>query len=127
MVDSQEIPKPEISPIWEEPDLKDLRKFRELKDEDLHTVEDLLNLPKEIAVDHHNFFSFGKDNTLKDLEREAEKVSAEISTTGEENKIRLENKLAYVNLFRELVSKYDWQTAWGINVVLERRKKKEDN
>jgi hypothetical protein len=127
MVDYQETPKPEISPIWQEPDLQDLREFRELKDEDLKIVEGLLDLPKAIAIEHHNFFSFSQDNALKDLEKEAGRLKVESSSNDDELKKRMENRLEYTNLFQELIKKYDWQTAWGVNVVLERRKQKEKN
>ena len=125
-MDSQEISTPGISPIWEEPDLKDLREFRELKDNDLKTVESLLNLPKEIALSHHNFFSLNREKTLESLEREINSLKTEMLSASEDRKKTLGEKIAYSYLFRELTVKYDWTAAWGVNVVLERRKPKEE-
>ncbi|MBI2062427.1 MAG: hypothetical protein HYT64_01925 [Candidatus Yanofskybacteria bacterium] len=103
--------------VWEEPEVKAFIDSRNINFEDFYILEELVKIPKRLLImDFHNFFSFAKENSEKELER----ALAFLETVKEDPLLEQRKKLN--RLLLDFVRKYNWAVAWNLVSVFERRK-----
>lgn len=103
--------------VLEELDVREFIESRKINPEDFYLLEELAKMSKQLLImDFHNFFSFGRENS----ERELEKSLAFMETVKDDPLLEQRKKLN--RLLLEFVRKYDWAVAWNLVTVFERRK-----
>ncbi|MBI2062147.1 MAG: hypothetical protein HYT64_00415 [Candidatus Yanofskybacteria bacterium] len=103
-------------PVLEEPDVKEFIESRNINSEDFYILEELAKISKRILImDFHNFFSFAKENSEKELER----ALAFLETVKEDP--LLEQRIKLNRLLLDFIRKYNWAVAWNLISVFERR------
>ncbi len=103
--------------ILEESDVKEFIKSRNINFEDFYILEELSKIPKRILIMYfHNFFSFNRERSDKELER-----SLEFLKTVREDPL-LGQRIKLNRLLLDFVRKYDWAVAWNLVSVFERIK-----
>lgn len=103
--------------VLEEQDVKELIEFRKINPEDFYLFEELAKMSQRLLImDFHNFFTFSKENSKKELE----KLLASIES--KEGDPIWEQRKAMYGVFIKLLEKYPWTTVWNISSVFERRK-----
>lgn len=112
--------------VLEEKDFKSMIESRSIDPADFGIIKELSRFSKDLFIDHHNYFSASRENTLRDLERDLTHCQSNLQEARQfENAERvksLENRLAFLGLFVEFARKYDWCTCDNLNRVFERRK-----
>lgn len=99
-----------------EAEIKELIEFRKINPEDFYLLEELAKVSKRLLImDFHNFFSFNRENSKKELERLL------VSIESKEGDPIWEQRRAMYGVFVELLDKYPWTTVWNIEVIFERR------
>lgn len=100
-----------------EADVKEVIESREINPEDFYLLEELAKMSKQLLImDFHNFFSFSRENSKKELERLL------VSIESKDGDPIWEQRRAMYGVFIKLLEKYHWTTVWNIEVVFERRK-----
>lgn len=118
--------KKEEKSVLEEEDFKDFIEFREIKLEDLHLIEELSRYPKYFFIELHNYFGFGRENTVRRLEEDIKHEKEEMErTNNKELKSLSETRFEILSLFLEIAKKYHWTTCKHLNSVFERRKRQQ--
>jgi len=103
--------------VLEEPEIKELIKSRNIKPEDFYVLEELSKISKQILImDFHNFFTFSRENSDKELERNLAFLENVKDDPLLGQRIKLNRSLL------DFVRKYDWTVAWNLVSVFERRK-----
>lgn len=108
----------------EEEDFKNLIELRKIAPEDFHILEELIRYDKNFSIGMlHNFFSFSRENSHKDIGVDIKNLETELKRADDaESKILLEKEISFLKLFLEFTQKYDYMAADHLNRVLERRK-----
>lgn len=91
------------------PAVREFIDFRGINEEDWVKMEELATIPKDLLItEMHNFFTFGKENSAKELER--------LLAGTEDNEIK-----RLYGLFLHFAKKYHWTACWHLVTVLEQR------
>jgi len=103
-------PDHESHSVLLEPELKRLIEKRGIRPEDLPAIEELSVYPNELIILLlHNHFNSNKERSAEELERI-------IGYTNDPDHLRV------YELFRQMLSSYDWATCYNLVRVLEERK-----
>lgn len=103
--------------VLEELDVKELIGSRKISPEDFYILEELAKMSKRLLImDFHNFFSFNRENSKKELEKLL------VSIESKDGDPIWEQRKAMYGVFIKLLEKYPWTTVWNIASVFERRK-----
>lgn len=91
--------------VLQEPDVKELINSRGINPEDFYLLEELAKMPKRLLImDFHNFFSFSRENSKKELEKLL------VSIESKEGDPIWEQRKAMYGVFIKLLEKYLWTT-----------------
>ena len=105
--------------VLEEPDVKEFIKSRKIDPGDFYVLEEMAKMPKQLLImDFHNFFSFSKERSEKELERNLSFLVWKMYKEDPE----LDQRIKLNKLLLEFVRKYNWAVAWNLVSVFERRK-----
>ena len=131
MLQTNEAPKVNL---FEEPSIKKLIRLRdEIKPEDYPILEQIALISKSILIDtFHNFFTFAKDKTSTQLERDILKYEEDLKNidrdvvhaspaSKQRRKIELEQLITIHKIYIQLAQKYHWMTVDAINRAFENR------
>lgn len=123
MADSLEKPD-RIEQLLQHPDVQEFVASRGIKDEDMHLVEELLELPKEIFTENHNTFNLLKERAAEQLERGIQRYNEELESehvdVDDEERNKVVSGLKYSTIMLQVLNKYNWAVAWNLNSVMER-------
>jgi hypothetical protein len=108
--------------ILEKKQVKVFLQERKIKEEDYSLIKKAVNIPrkerKQIAIEYHNFFSLLKDRSSDQLKRDLDQTERDEISQKEDPSILA--KKEYLTVQLEIINKYNWETSWGLNVLLER-------
>lgn len=97
----------EQAPLLEREEVRKFIQFRNIKNEDLHFIEELAAFPKNLIIEElHNLFNMNKERSGIELENLIK------TTSGEERK-------AMYKVALDFYSKHDWMTSLNLVRVLE--------
>ncbi len=96
------------SGLLQEPDFQEFIEFRGVAAEDFGLLEALLDFPKNIFNEFHNFFNLSRERSVTAL-------AAQIESADDPNRRR------FLELLLSFTQKYNWQTSYNLIRVFERR------
>ena len=93
----------------DEDDFRDMIEKRKIDPDDFAIIEKLSHFPKDLFIEYHNFFSFSRENTLRDMERNLENLKNELDRIRQHGNTGiislLENRIAFLATFIEFAKK----------------------
>lgn len=111
--------------VLDEDDFREMAETRMIDPEDFGIIEKLSSFPKSLFIEYHNYFSFSRENTLRDMERDLGNLQNELARISQYNNMEdislLKDRIAFLSAFIEFARKYDWTACNNLNRVFERR------
>ena len=100
-------------------DVKEFLDFRKIREEDFPLIVKVLDIPtkfrKEVAIDYHNFYTLSGERSIVKIGRDLD--DARKSLQSNENDERLKSRVSYLEAQKEILEKYNWQTALCTKLV----------
>ncbi|MDO8584014.1 MAG: hypothetical protein Q7R83_02435 [bacterium] len=84
-----------------------------LTEEDKAAMERLRRVPKDVFIEHHNFYSFAKENTARELQR-----AVSLLETQEPDR-RRDARLFYAREMLAIAKRQKWPVIWRVNIAFE--------
>ncbi|MEO5928172.1 MAG: hypothetical protein ABIO72_05615 [Patescibacteria group bacterium] len=107
--------KPTQDAFFTNTKIQEFLQRRHIQEQDRPLLKELSELPKNILILHHNTFSFARENSLQDLQKEKGRIPP--NSRGLDG--TTEQRLRYCDIMIEIVQKYEWFTAHDLNRTLE--------